>query len=518
MTPDLPDVFMPYQQRLWHAIENDTLVVAEKSRRTGFSWAVAAIAEAEASRSRGDHGQDAFYMGYDKEMAREFIDYVGEWAKFLQAAASEVEEFIFTDPEHPEKDINAFRIRFASGFEVVALPSVPRALRGKQGLVILDEAAFMSDLKEVLKAAMALLMWGGRVVVISTHNGDTNPFNELINEIRGGRRSGTVLRTTFDEACAEGIYQRVCLKLGIACTAEGEAAWRADIMSKYADNADEELNVIPNPSTGAYLPGVLIEARSVKEIPVLRYTAPAGMAIWPDRAREGDVQKWIDENIKPVLDQLDRDEWFAIGEDFGRSVDLTVIWLLGVASNLVRHTRLVIELRNVPFEQQKQILHYVLGHVRFRAVKMDAGGNGAHLAEITVQKFGSRVEEIKFTEEWYRTEMPPMKTALEDAMLTIPEDRDIHTDLRSLKLIRGIARIADRTRVDPKAPRHGDAAIALALAYCASRAAPEEYDYLPVRTGQGDGGHKWHDRPDTWAEDNRGPTSGAMPELRGGWL
>src|SRR3546814_19644370 len=53
----------------------------------------------------------------------------------------------------------AFRIRFSSGFKVVALPSVPRALRGKQGIFICDEAAFHKNLAEVLKAAMAFLIW-----------------------------------------------------------------------------------------------------------------------------------------------------------------------------------------------------------------------------------------------------------------------------------------------------------------------------------------------------------------------
>ena len=44
------------------------------------------------------------------------------------------------------KAINAFRIKFASGFEIMALSSAPRGLRGKQGVVIIDEAAFVDQL------------------------------------------------------------------------------------------------------------------------------------------------------------------------------------------------------------------------------------------------------------------------------------------------------------------------------------------------------------------------------------
>lgn len=513
---DLPPVFLPYQQDLWKAIDENRLVAVEKSRRTGFSWAAAAIAAMEASKARADGGQDALYMGYDKEMAREFIDYAASWAKSMQVAAFEVQEFIFTDPDRPEKEINAFRIHFASGFEVIALPSVARALRGKQGLVFLDEAAFVDDLAEVLKSALALLMWGGKVVVISTHFGETNPFNLLIHDIRAGRRPGKVLRVTFDDALEQGLYRRICLTTGREWSAEGEAAWKAEILAIYGDNADEELNVIPNPSSGTYLPATLIEARSVKGIPVLRYTGPPGMGTWPEQLRRDTVQDWIDAHLKPAVDRLDRNDLHALGGDFGRIRDLSVFWLLAIATNLVRHTRLVIELRDVPFEQQKQILHYLLDRVRFRAAKLDAGGNGAYLAEVTMQRYGARVEEVKFTEDWYRQNMPPMKAALEDSMLTLPMDRDIHSDLRSLKLIRGVARVADRQRVDEKASRHGDAAIACALAHAASCADPEEYDYTPIpKPGASD--RKWHDRAEDWAdEDDRASASSILPD-RAAW-
>ncbi|MBD1220586.1 hypothetical protein IDM30_15410 [Acinetobacter seifertii] len=85
------------------------------------------------------------------------------------------------------------------------MTSRPSNLRGRQGRVILDEAAFHESLDELLKAALALLIWGGCVRVISTHDGEDNPFNELINEIRAGKRKGTVHRTTFRDAVAQGL-------------------------------------------------------------------------------------------------------------------------------------------------------------------------------------------------------------------------------------------------------------------------------------------------------------------------
>ncbi len=525
---DLPDVFLGYQQRLWSTVSTTALLAVEKSRRTGFSWALGAIAAATAASAKSAGGMDVLYMGYEREMTREFIGYVADWAKAMQLAAQDAEEFVWTDPDHPDRSIGAFRIRFASGFEVVALPGVARALRGKQGLVILDEAAFMDDLDEVLKSALALLIWGGRVIVVSTHDGQDNPFNRLIEEIRSGRRTGVVLRTTLDDALADGLYKRICLVSGKTWSPEAETAWKQSLFKIYRDDADEELNVIPNPTSGVYLSGVLIEARS-EPVPVLRWTPPAGLTLWAQHLRERETEAWIESELRPVLRALDPEESFAIGQDFARIRDLSVIWLNGIARNMVRHCRLVIELRDVPHEQQKQILFAVGDGVpRLRAVKIDAGGNGSYLGEVALQHWGSRVEPLQLSEAWYRDNMPPFKAAIEDGTQTLPADRDVGDDLRMLRLVRGVARIPDRRRGADGQQRHGDAAIAAALAHAASRADPEVYAYAaasPLRAGASrgpaQGGDAWlypHDEEDDLraAAPPRGGILGQ--ELRGRWM
>ena len=521
LTP-LPAAFMSYQQELWAEVEANLLLVIEKSRRTGYSWALAAIAAATAATTKSAGGMDVFYMGYEKEMTREFIDYVANFAKQFEALASQVEEGVMPDPDHPERHIQVFRITFASGFEVVALPSVPRALRGKQGLVILDEAAFVDALDEVLKAALALLVWGGRVVVCSTHNGETNPFNGLITDIRSGRRRGKVLRLTFDEAVAQGLYQRICLVQGALWTLERETTWVGEIRAIYRDNAEEELDVIPNPTTGAYLPGPLLDARVDASISVLRWTAPAGFAVWAEHLRVAEVLAWCEEVLRPLLFQLDAKEPHALGEDFGRVRDLTVLWLLAIGRDLVRRTRVVIELRGVPYEQQRQVLFYLLDRVpRFRAGVLDATGNGGYLAEVAMQRYGERIQALMMNEPWYRENMPKFKAALEDAMMTLPRDREVQDDLRMLRLVRGVARIPERRLSDDKQPRHGDAAIAACLAYAASLMEPEEYGYEPVPLavmGAAARVRRFSDTARDVEEDNLAAEASILPPMRGGML
>jgi phage FluMu gp28-like protein len=519
---DLPSVFLPYQQRFMATVDANAVTVVEKSRRTGFSWAAGAIAALTASATRAAGGMDVLYMGYEKDMTREFIDYVGNWAKQMGRAAGEVQEFIWTDPDHPEREILAFRIHFASGYEVVALPSVARALRGKQGLVILDEAAFHDDLEAVLKAAFALLIWGGKVVVISTHDGEQNPFNVLVNDVRSGRRPYALLRTTFDDALADGLYRRVCLTRGIEWTEAGEAAWRAEIVAIYAGNEDEELFVIPNPTSGTFLPGPLIEARMVPGIPVLRWTCVAGFDLWAKHLREAEAKDWIAENLAAVLHSLDADCPHVFGFDIARRGDLTDIWPLAIGRDLVRRTPFVVELRNCPFEQQRQILWHIIERLpRLRGGRMDATGLGMQLAEETMQKFGASVVPVMMNEPWYREQMPPLKSAFEDAMITIPRDREIGDDYRMLKLVRGVARVPERRRNAEGERRHGDAAIAGALAYEASRAEPEIYDYEAARRDrvrEGVTSTGWSDRPRPDDGERTAP-GGFLPAMRGGaWM
>lgn len=125
----------------------------------------------------------------------------------LNVLAEKSEEIVLRDEDW---DITVYRICFASGFNVWDLPSETRSLRSKQGRVIIDEVAFVDDLPELMKAAFALLMWGGSVSILSTRNGEENPFNELLKEIRSGERNYSLHRTTLDDAIADGLFKTIC--------------------------------------------------------------------------------------------------------------------------------------------------------------------------------------------------------------------------------------------------------------------------------------------------------------------
>jgi phage FluMu gp28-like protein len=167
--------------------------------------------------------------------------------------------------------------------------------------------------------------------------------------------------------------------------------------------------------------------------------------------------------------------------------DLSTLSLLAIEKQLKRREVLSIELRNVPGEEQKQIVGMVLDHVRSRLIgaAFDATGMGWTVAEDMGRRFGLRedpegagaIMAVKFSEEWYRLQMPPLKAAFEDNMIEIGADSDHLADLRLIKVIRGVARVPDVRTGEKGKRRHGDYAIALALAHYASRLRWVEYGY-----------------------------------------
>lgn len=484
---ELPAILLSYQAELLRATSQYALVVTDKSRRIGATWGIGADAVLTAGAQKSAGGMDVLYIGYNLDMAREFIDTCAMWAKAFVPACSEVGEFLFQEQDDKGQDrhIQAFRIRFSSGFEIVALSSRPRSLRGRQGYVILDEFAFHDDAAELLKAAMALLIWGGKVLVISTHNGEDNPFNELIAEIRAGRRPGKVVRCTFDDALEQGLYQRICLVTGKTWSPEAEAKWRADIRASYGSDAAEELDCIPSQGSGVYLPSTLIEACMTPAAPVLRLRCPAGFELKPDEERKGFVNDWLGETVDPWLALLDKRQRHFYGFDFARSGDLSVLLPLAEGTDLILRAPFSLELRNVPFRQQEQILFHIVDRLpRFSGGKHDARGNGQFLAEYAIQKYGALlIEAVMLSQAWYLAHGPRLKARFEDRTFLLPKHVDIRDDFRQLKTVRGIPMVPENahTQGSDGGQRHGDTAIAGMLAIAAAEGHVPEYGYTPAR-------------------------------------
>ncbi len=179
----------------------------------------------------------------------------------------------------------------------------------------------------------------------------------------------------------------------------------------------------------------------------------------------------------------------SFGMDFGLTGDLSVLWLLAELQGLELYTPLVLEMKNVPFEQQQQILFFILDRLKgFHAGAIDARGNGQVLAQTTQQRYGERVEQVMLSRKWYLEEMPRVKAHFEDALLILPKDADILSDIRMVKMDKGVAKVPNNARVKG---RHGDSAVALALACYAAKMDTVVYAYEAVRNTDNEQHSRW---------------------------
>lgn len=487
-------VLMAHQSEWIRMQEGLDIAVCEKGRRTGITFAQALTDTITAASSKEAGGDNVWYMADTKEKGLEFIGYVAKFAPIIaRGQASRVEQHIFQDqaPDGTSRQIQAFRVRFASGFRVTALSSRPENIHGLQGVVDLDEAALHKDVAKVLESATALLIWGGRIRVWSTHRGKKNPFNQLVQDIRAGRygAKAKVIRISFDDAVANGLYERACAMRGKIATPDGKREWYNAIRSAYGPRKAamrEELDVIPRDGEGSAIPSVWLDRAMAETRPVLRIVFDDDFPKRPEKEREVWCASWIATQLIPALRTAAKGftgRW-AVGMDFARHRHFSVIMPARIEQDLRRIVPFLIELANAPTRQQEQILWALLDFLKTEATGRwtfagDATGPGQTLMEYTGDRYGRAeldeeagrykggpIHEVTLSRPWYGEWMPKYISLFEDGFISLPRDASLEDDHRAVEYVDGIPMVPKLERKDlqdPELVRHGDGAIAGAL-------------------------------------------------------
>ena len=471
-------------QAAWVA-DQSPLKLAEKGRRTGFTFAEALDSTLHAAAARGAGGDNTWYIGDTKEKGLEFIAVCARFARTVARELLDIQEFVFEDtlPDGSSRAIAAYRIRFASGFQVAALSSNPANIRGLQGRVVIDEAAFHRNVAAVIDACNALLIWGGVIRILSTHNTVTSPFNELIKEIRAGRYDYQIHHATFDDAVANGLYERVCLMRGWKATPQGKADWYRRIRRAYGSRVEamrEELDCIPREGEGVLLPLAWIDACSKTAYRVFRWEPPEeGFVDLPEAIRRATMLEWLKREVYPTIVALNATTRhpFYLGGDFAMRQDRACYAFGFVDQALTRHVPFILEFLRCPYDQQKQALFWVVALLRaFGNGVLDANGNGMVLAQEARQHLGaSRVVELMANEAWYRENTPRFRAAFEDRTILVPADLDVRDDLRQIVMVGGVGKVPSNVRAKGTdgGRRHADSAVALMNFHAATLAEHE---------------------------------------------
>jgi len=471
-------IFLPYQVE-WLKDDSD-FKVCVKSRRIGISWAEASDATLYAASAEGG---DTYYIGFDKEMAKGFIEDCAEWARLYQLAVADEDQFFI---QEPDRDILVYEIRFASGSKIQALSSSPRQLRSRgkrKPHIVIDECAHIADFSGILKAAIALTMWGAKIRCISTYNGEEE-FSDLVDDIRADRRLGVVYEFDLNRAIDDGLYDKVATKLNLPKTETAKKQWLEKLVKVYGDDSNEELFCQRTGGVNIFFPRSMIVRCMRPGIKIVRYHASERISNSGPLVRQQALNDYFHDR---VFDNLPSDPlWF--GMDIGRVSNLTSMVFLK-REGLFLVTSLVVELFNVHLSDQQQILFSLLNKIDLAGGCIDARGIGHQLAESAQDHFDP-ISAVQISDKWYSQWMPRYRQYVEDQQIILPEDNDILSDHRAIKKVNGIAKIVGiqknkRTEAAlKKMKRHGDTAIAFCLAVQATE------EFAATETEILTGGHR----------------------------
>jgi len=463
--PKSSSLLLPYQVK-W-VKDTSRLKLMEKSRQIGISWATAyAIVSRKALANAK---QDAWVSSRDDLQARLFLNDCKAFSGILNLAAQDLgEKAIDEDGKH-----SAYVLRMANGLHIHSMSSNPDAQAGKRGDRILDEFALHPDPRKLYSIAYPGITWGGQLEMVSTHRGSHNFFNSLITEVKdkGNPKNISLHRVTLEDALNDGFLGRLQEKLPNEDPRldMDEAEYFDFIKSGCADRESfqQEYCCVPADDAAAFLSYELIDTCILRGEQDMR-------AVRENVGKNGYIRTFTNHPIK-----LDKDTPCFLGIDLARVGDLTVMWL-GTKLLDVFVPLVIVEMSNVDFARQEQVMHELFSNYRILRACIDQSGLGRQFTERAQKRYGEyRIEGVNFTAQNKEALAYPVRSAFEDRAVRVPSDRHLVADLRA---IRKTTTTTGAVRFDGERGTngHADRFWALALALEAGRTTYQPFYYQPV--------------------------------------
>jgi len=422
--------FLGYQQA-WSQ-DPHIMLIAEKSRQIGWTWTSAhGLARRHAIK---DYTLDTWGTSRDDLQAMLAVQDCKAFADIMHSGASDLGMQVLD-----ARGSSGHVLKFANGTTYYSLSSNPDAQAGKRGNRVGDEFALNKDNRQLYAIMEPGVTWGGFIWLFSTHRGTANYFNTLIQEARhkGNPKGFHVYRVTLADALECGFLYKLQGKLCKANPADprlqmDEAAYFDFVRSKAADEDtfQQEYLCVPSDDASAFISYELIDG--CKYAPGIDWETLAAGELY-------------------------------LGVDVGRVKDLTVFWLLERVSGIY-FTRRLIRMQNATFDAQEKTFYDLLTLPNLRRACVDQTGIGRQFAERAITRFGSRVEGVTFTGPVKETLAYPLKAALEDRTLKVPDDAKVVSAFRSIRketTSSGNIRFAGDRNADGHADEFWAAALAL---------------------------------------------------------
>lgn len=325
--------------------------------------------------------RDQFFLSAGERQSAELMDKATAILRFLHIHHVKTAKDVFEGIQYRRLEIRIPSI----GIKIMGLPANPDTIRGFSGDVFLDEFAMHTHDREIWAGILpAVMRCDGEVDVCSTPKGCNNMFHALRDNKMFAHDT-----LTIDDAVAQGLQvNREDIRLAIG----DDMLYRQEMLCEFLDE------------TEAFLPHSLIAS-----------------------CEDGALVRDLD--IKAVYNCTTD---IYVGVDVGRKYDLTVISPFRMVGRHLQSMGLL-ELFNVPFEEQRNTIERVLRGPTVRKCCIDATGMGMQLAEQLQTSFGGRVEPCVFTHGFKEEAACGLRAEMEAGRLSIPNDVKIHNDFHGVR-------------------------------------------------------------------------------------
>ena len=181
-------MLFPRQQDICKTLAGGNNIVTTKPRQAGITTTVAGFISCEMCLADNDRPQTVLCIGNTLDLAQQFLfkvrDFLLQFPLWMWGDEYFDKGYDVTKPPENKnvifKTCNDKKLILNNGCTVVARSSGPNASRGVGGVtwLVLDEAAFIENGKDVYASAIPTVSTGGHVIMISTPNGKDQLYYE----------------------------------------------------------------------------------------------------------------------------------------------------------------------------------------------------------------------------------------------------------------------------------------------------------------------------------------------------
>ncbi len=424
--------FLPYQTDWIN--NNSRYSIYLKARQIGITFACAYWSFRRRMTTKIDH----LFCSANFKTSQEFIRYVKQ---FAQATNISLQQSVIN-----EEDFQNECVQFPNGSRIIIVSSNPTALRGFRGDCVWDEAAFHDHSEEFFRAALPVTTWGGQMHIISTHNGPSTTFHEVLKKAEAGDNQFKVFKTTLQDAIDQGLADKVPGEHRLIADPEER---KAKYIKLQKQNCLSEAMWEQEFCCQVLSEGSLVSPENYDKVIVPNFKVARDTTWTIDLNKCGDLY---------------------LGFDPARSGDHSVIYIVeeGIDAKqtnpelrTVYRTVLVKVMKNIPFQAQYDIMLAFMRHPKLKKAVIEINGIGSMIGEQVANAFPSK------TIQWYTTSANKQKICervsawVAQEKVSLPADEDIRADILSMKRIPNGA----HTRYEGRSgSSHADCYMAIALA------------------------------------------------------